>query len=353
MNILIIQRQSLVAHINFSLSVYARILEAMDWLQDNTEVEYAVCVDSDTYISSMLKWADAVILSKHFTPRAQNIVQMAHSFGCTTLLDIDDWVFSFPTYSGAACNNAKRQTEIQKMLQLVDHVTVANQMILKTVKKIRSDAYLVPNGMYIEHYPAPSMQESTPLRVVFTNADFLKIHSFRYDFFRMLNDFNSRHPDVIFDYFGDVTPELSNLDFMFFTNRIPYDDFLHCLIKGQYAMAITPLGGREDHESFFFNCCKNPFKYFNYAIAGIPCIFSDVKIYRDYIENGKTGILTQNTYESWYTALETLFNDKEKRKTIRWNAYQNVAKNYHIKHSSLLFLDIIRSKNIGISNPII
>ena len=343
MNILVVQRQSLVARVDFSLSVYARVIEAMDWLQDHCGVKYAVCGEASPHLFSMLRWADAVIFSKHFSPQAQKIAAAARVHGCVTLLDIDDWIFAFPAYSGGVQKGTAHLENIRAMLDAVDHVTVPNEFLHEKVAKIRPDVVLMPNGIYVERYPKPCMMESSLPRIVFTNADSLKIQTFRHEFLQALNDFSSNYPEVIFDYFGDASPELLDLELMFFSNRIPYNDFIHCLSKGGYIMAVTPLGGEEDPDSYFFNRCKNPFKYLNYGVAGIPCIYSNVKIYRDCVRHGETGILVENTYAAWTEALESLYSDRLARLAIRENAYRNVCEHHHIRQAAELLLKILGS----------
>jgi len=340
MNILVVQRESLVARVGFSLSVYARIIEAMVWLKDHRGVDYAVCGEDDPYIMEMLKWAKIVVFCKHFSNKAQQIALMAKKSGCQTLLDIDDWVFEFPEYSGSINLANDVEVNILNMLKVVDFVSVANSVLKESLSGIRDDCILVPNGIYVERYKKYSEFEIHPQRVVFANADFIKIQNFRKDFIRVLSSFSAKNKSVIFDYYGDVSPDLTSIDFMFVSNRIPYDDFLNCLIFGGYAIAIIPLGGEEDGDAFFFNSCKNPFKYLNYAVAGIPGIYSNVKIYRECVTNNVTGVLVDNKYDEWMDALDNLLLDFDLRQKIRNNAYSDVYENHHIKKTSSILYEM-------------
>ena len=335
MNVLVVQRHSLVAGADFSLSVHARIIEAMDWLRDQGMIQYAVCGEQDESISRVLRWADAVMFSKHFSDRAIAIAREARHSECLTLLDLDDLVTAFPSYSGGAAN--REQAEFETMLGLADYVTVANSRLMESILPLRGDCVLAPNGMYAEKYPSPLMADAYPPRCVFTNADYLKIHVFKRDFIRLLQDFHDAHPEVGMDFFGDPFPELASLPFVHYTRRIPYAEYMHCLARNGYCFALTPLGAEEDAESLLFNRCKNPFKFLNYGIAGVPGIYSDCDIYRDCVEHKRTGLLAKNTYDEWYASMELLLADARLRDTIRNYCYQTVCSEYHIRHAALQF----------------
>lgn len=344
MNVLVVQRQSLVAGVDFSLSVHARIIETMDWLRDQGLIQYACCGESDKSILCVIKWADVVVFNKHFSSGAIALARVAKQAGCVTLLDIDDLVTAFPSYSGG--KGTAQQNGFTEMLGSMDFVTVSNAHLLEALRPLRSDCVLMPNGIYVEKYPAPIMEEVYPPRVVFTNADYLKIQAFKHDFIRVLQDFHDTHPEVVFDFFGDPFPELSCLPFIHYTRRIPYEEYISCLARNGYCFAITPLGAEEDVESFRFNQCKNPFKFLNYGVAGIPGIFSDCDIYCDCVEQNYSGILVSNTYDAWFAAMELLLYDTELRETIKINSYNAVCDIYHIKFAASQYYNIFHERYI-------
>ncbi|MDR1396724.1 MAG: hypothetical protein LBJ14_03210 [Desulfarculales bacterium] len=342
MNVLVIQRQSLVAGADFSLSVYARIIEAMDWLRDQGMIQYACCGESERAVFGMLNWADAVIFSKHFSDKAIAIARAAKKAGCVTILDLDDLVTAFPSYSGG--NAAQRQGGFSVMFDIMDHITVANSRLLEAMRPARGDCRLAPNGIYVEKYPKPLMEEAYPPRCVFTNADYLKVQAFKYDFIHLLQDFHAAHPEVVMDFFGDPFPELTSLPFIHYTQRIPYAEYIRCLARNGYCFAVTPLGAEEDEESLYFNQCKNPFKFLNYGIAGIPCIFSASNIYTECVVHGHTGLLVNNTRHAWSESMELMFEDTLLRATIKENSYRTVCEQYHIEPAARLYYELLNRR---------
>jgi glycosyltransferase involved in cell wall biosynthesis len=342
MNILVVQRQSLVASVSFSLSVHARIVEAMEWLRDQNLISFATCDENSSAISKMLPWADAVVFCKHFSFTSIALARKAREKNKIVLLDIDDWVFDFPSYSGGE-NDASTASRISEMLDLAHVVTVANQILLDKVKTFCKEATFVPNGIYAEKYPSPSFKESWPSRIVFTNADFLKVNSFKREFVRVLQVFSAKHPEIIFDFYGDSFPELDSLPFMHYTNRIPYNDYMCCLSNSSYCFGIVPLGAEEDKESSLFNSCKNPFKYINYGLSGIPAIYSNASIYKHAIKDRETGILVSNDYSSWINAMEEVLGNKTLRECIVNNSREDILNNYHISKSADVYYKLMVS----------
>lgn len=334
--VLALQRQSLVADGVPSLSVTARVTEVLDYLEYLGKVEYASISENDPCASLALVWADVLILSKHNSLAALGLAQLARSKGLRVIYDIDDWIFSFPTYSGGRA--VKNPSFAQEIIALANVVTVANAELLKRLPHVMPEAkpILMPNGMWVERYCRPDVvtQEATAPRVLFTNADFLKVQSARDGILSALHVFFARHPGYVLDFFGDPFPEMFSLPFLHFTNRMPYENYMHAIVAGNYQFSITPLGAEEDKESADFNTCKNPFKYINYGTARIPGIYSKADIYNTCIQHGQTGLLVGNDFEKWLDILELMACDFDLRERIRRQAYNDVMENFHVRKSA-------------------
>lgn len=347
MKILVVQRGSHVATAPFSLSVAARITEPLDYLADRGEVSYVTVGEVGVDIDGYLKWADAVIFSKHFSPESISIAEKARKRGLRTVYDLDDWILEFPAYSGGSLRQSGRIENILKFFELVDVVTVSNERILREIRQYFESPILVPNGMYVEKYGLSCEKPYDPPRVVFTNADVLKIEASKQGFIRALQDFFQSHPEYILDCFGDPFPEIHSLPIMHFTSRMPYEDYMHCLVAGKYSFAVTPLGGIEDRESLLFNGCKNPFKFLNYGAAGVPGIYSRTPIYENCIIPDSTGLLVENSYGGWRDSMERMVVDIDLRERIRNNALLEVKAKHHIRFSATSLLGALTANALG------
>lgn len=342
--VLVLHRESLVAPGAPSLSVSARITEVLDYLADSGGVEHCAVSENDPCVEGAVRWADVMVLSKHRSARALELVRLARRLGKGVVYDVDDWIFSFPSYSGgSACATANHTLDI---IALSHVVTVANEELLKRVPDVIPLARLIllPNGMWVERYgqgAAGRAEGRGAPRVVFTNADFLKVQESKDAILSALNVFFMRHPDWVLDFFGDPFPEMFSLPFLHFTNRMPYQEYMRAIVSGGYMFAITPLGADEDAESAVFNACKNPFKYINYGVAGIPGIYSRARIYRDCVVQDETGLLVENRFETWLDAMERYAASAALRNRVSWAAHGHVSRAYHVKDAAQVFMGLL------------
>lgn len=341
--ILALQRESHVAHGVPSLSVAARITEMLDYLEQQGQVEYTSINELDPAASNALAWADVLVLSKHSSLATLTLVKQAKRSGKIVVYDFDDWIFSFPKYSGGQQNNGKTAL-IHEILSYCTHITVANPQLQHKLRPVVGKTVLMPNGMWVEKYRPNGLDDlhlPRSNRIVFTNADFIKMDAAKELFLTALQIFFLKYPDLVMDFYGDPFPELVSLPFIHFTNRIPYDQYIRSLISSRYLFAITPLGADEDPVASEFNNCKNPFKYLNYAVAGIPSLYSSSPIYKNVIKDGCNGIIVENTLNAWVLALESILSNSRKRFEISAESIKDVGGNFHIKSSANVFSKLL------------
>ncbi len=77
-------------------------------------------------------------------------------------------------------------------------------------------------------------------------------------------------------------------------------------------------------EDTLFNRAKSEIKWIESALVRVPTIASCVGSYEVMVEDGVTGILCENTAESWYRGMCRLVEDAKLRKAIGENAHQYV-----------------------------
>jgi len=344
LKVLALQRESHVAPGVPSLSVAARVTEVLDYLQSIQQLEYTSIPENNPAASNGVRWADVVIFSKHSSTRALELALQARALGKHLIYDIDDWIFSFPEYSGGKQKTAKKNC-MQEILSCTDVVTVANTRLQSKIEQFIPNSHFIPNGIWVEKYTddtlAPRKNEGVN-KIVFTNADFLKLENSKEVILTALQVFFIKHPTFVIDFFGDPFPEIISLPFLHFTNRMPYEEYMQALVSGNYLFSITPLGAQEDPKAAEFNACKNPFKYLNYGAAGVPGIYSSSPIYTDCIQHGLSGWLIENTLQDWLHALELMAFDCELRERIRSNAFEDIARHHHIRYSGNALLHALR-----------
>jgi len=125
-----------------------------------------------------------------------------------------------------------------------------------------------------------------------------------------------------------------------FEERIVFNKFVKWVklpeLIASVDINIAPL------EDTLFNRAKSENKWIEAALVRVPTIASRVGAFARMIENGKTGILCENTTDAWYTAMERLVKDAEYKKTIAKNAYHYVSENCITVTKSAEFAEYIK-----------
>jgi hypothetical protein len=103
----------------------------------------------------------------------------------------------------------------------------------------------------------------------------------------------------------------------------------HNEFKQLISGVVNPIGVIPLDDSRF-SSCKSPVKFFDYSLAGVPVICSNVPPYVDFIENGKTGFLVNNNVQDWLERIEFLMSSSVDRQTVSKAASEFVKQNYSL-----------------------
>lgn len=98
-----------------------------------------------------------------------------------------------------------------------------------------------------------------------------------------------------------------------------YEAFLALMLSLRWDIAIAPLIGES------FETYKTNVKYREYGGCGIAGAYSRVPPYSDYVEDGVTGLLVDNTVDAWVRALRRLIDDGALRQRIVDGAHADIA----------------------------
>jgi len=126
--------------------------------------------------------------------------------------------------------------------------------------------------------------------------------------------------------------------------RLPnfsYDEFKAFIRTLDNPIGIIPL------DDSLFSSCKSAVKYFDYGLAGIPVICSNVPPYSDVISHSVTGLLVENQTAIWVGAIEELVNSVEKRKHIVLQAREMVEKDFSIENAARHWNSLINKLEMG------
>ncbi len=104
--------------------------------------------------------------------------------------------------------------------------------------------------------------------------------------------------------------------------------------KSGWDVAIAPL------QDTPFNHSKSDIKFLEYAVFGVPAVYSRCKAY-DTVQDGKTGLLANR--ETFAEALVELLDSPAKRKSIAQDAYDYVRSERTLEKSAGKLIDIVES----------
>lgn len=76
-----------------------------------------------------------------------------------------------------------------------------------------------------------------------------------------------------------------------------------------------------------FNRAKSEIKWSESALVGVPTVASNIGAFEEVVKSGETGILAENTEDSWYEAISLLVEDEVFREKIAEQAREYVIKN--------------------------
>lgn len=95
--------------------------------------------------------------------------------------------------------------------------------------------------------------------------------------------------------------------------------------KCSWDIALAPLPEGEFFKYKYFN------KFLEYGALKVSGIYSNIEPFIYIVENGKNGILCENTEEAWYNAIKKLIEDEELRQGIAEQAFLTLKEGYSLE----------------------
>ena len=119
---------------------------------------------------------------------------------------------------------------------------------------------------------------------------------------------------------------------------VDYAKFIPWATKNlRWDYALAPL------EDTLFNRSKSDIKFLDYAMLGVPGIFSAVSSYRDTVVHRETGWLCDNRPDAWSEALATLLTDSSLRDSMASNASDYVINNRTLRTCAINWLNVVKT----------
>lgn len=252
-----------------------------------------------------LDWADVVILQRVGDPYSVNLVIRLRRRNKYVVFDIDDLLTDVPAFLSDAEPSRKLKRFLEDCLAMSNIVTVSTLRLKNALQRYNPSIEIIENGAA----PATGVcqhQAGTPVNLVVASSDTVRL-----DFIApVLAHLQRRHPNKLRivaigppgDFLVQHGVACQRLA------KMSYAEFRATLPRLGNAIGIIPL------DESLFSGCKSAIKYFDYALAGIPSICSNVPPYCDVIANGDTGLLVDNAPDDWERAITRLMDNTERNR---------------------------------------
>ena len=274
---------------------------------------------------------DIVILCRCFGKNAEKIEAKARQMKIPTIYFIDDDLIApckiaLSPKKFSMHSSPERTASIRKLMNNVDCVYASTDKLKERLESHNINNKIVHTN--INCSPAHSIditKQKTNLLIKKIGymgfghgADFeivgsaIKSLMTKYEFIRLELIGSIEIPEML----QDMESRIKSYPPIF-----DYYDFLAFLESLEWDVGICPLAPTN------FNNCKSINKWIEYASCGIPTIATGGSIY-DTCVSGMCGILCENTYESWYKAMESILFDSNLSNLIRFNAHTKAWREY-------------------------
>jgi len=244
--------------------------------------------------------------------------------------DLDDMFLDVPKSHPSYIELDKRAPYIKWMLKEVDLVTVSTSQIKESLDRYTSRPIRVqPNLLDWNLFDAKPRRRNGEFCFLVSGTsthgrDWALIEEPLAEILNRYQNvakaiFFGQAPGRFFDH-----PSVKVIDF-----EEHYNHYASRLRALNVHAALVPL---EDNR---FNQCKSNIKWLEYSAAGVPGAYSDLAPYRSSIRHGESGLLINNTADSWFHAMDFLISNPEAVSFMIDNSRRQVREQYSV-YSDLL-----------------
>lgn len=275
--------------------------------------------------------ADVWVVHREFADPelSEGLLEAARALGKPVVFEIDDLVTHLPrsnpmwSYCGRVAN------DVLATMREADYVTTSTgrlaQELAREEPSIHAKTRVLPNCINTTLWgERPTFAHPTDDTIVIGWFGSM----FHDDDLALVRDtiayLRRRHGNLIrFDFHGYIPPALAGLDGVRLVQSASADMESYVL-RARNAVVHIGIAPLTDHP---FNHSKSDMKWLEYALHGIPGVYSKVGAYADSVIDGVTGLLVENTTAAWVGAIERLIDDRELRQQLATNAFLAVSRN--------------------------
>ena len=254
------------------------------------------------------------------------------------ITEMDDWIFDVPSYNIASHPyqpNSDREKVALRQIEISDALIVSTNFIAESIRALfpGKPVYVVRNGIDFDLWdsakagPTVKKQDGR-IRIGYTGCGNHggDLEHIKRPLLAILDEF----PNVEFVTSGAMrrgrkdAPVVIEHERSYVLNQWASIDDWPSAVKGwQMDIGIAPL------LDVTFNRAKSNLRWLEYSALGIPTVASNVRPFRDSIEDGKDGFVCASR-KAWYETLRGLIIDAGKRRSVGAAAYKRVKAGFNM-----------------------
>lgn len=221
-------------------------------------------------------------------------------------------------------DNIRRRDLFRASFKNADLVSCTTDILAEKLRTINPNVAVLPNLIDFNQYPNPKIElVKKEIRIGWQGG--ASHYEDLFMIYDALEKILKKYPNVTFVYWGDMKlyGKLRNLPI----DRVEaygwsnYEVYPYKLKLLNLDIGLCPVVENE------FNRNKSAIKYFEYSVTGSASIASNWPPYSPCITHGRDGLLIGP--EQWFSAMEELILNKEKRQLLARNAYENIYENFN------------------------
>jgi glycosyltransferase involved in cell wall biosynthesis len=303
------------------------VLKPLSALARQQKIQLRSSLESRASLN-LVHWADMIVFCRNTEPAYAHLLSEALSTHKPIVFDLDDNFWDVPFDSDPELAQYHRlPLRIQQLEKYLEHATLIRvyspdlkQIVLKYNNNVRLlkagfDFSLVPRKAHKRGPGAPVQLVYATSRIV-DNQYLLFADALR----QILQTYKDKVEMTIW---GCQPADLVGLQGARFKPLISsYEKFLRVFASGNFDIGLAPLEDTPFHRS------KTNTKFRDYGASRVAGIYSNVSVYSSCIDQNETGLLVDNTPESWFKGIARLIDDSSLRERIQENAYKKVYQEF-------------------------
>ena len=303
------------------------VIKPLSALAARRQIQLDVRLETKASVTAIHS-ADLVVFCRNTEPSYSYLLNEAVSTNKPIIYDLDDnfWDVPFETDPELARYHRLplRIQQLEKYLAHATLVRVYSPVMRDLVSRLNQKVRLLKAGFDFSLLPVQFKQRDgrEKIKVVYATSRTVdnQYKLFAKGMTRALAKFGD---DVEFTIWGCSPGDLVGHKGIRVLPLVgDYENFLHRFARSGFDIGLAPM------EDTAFYRSKTNTKLRDYGACRVAGIYSDVEVYSSCVENGRTGLLVQNTDDGWFEAISTLVKNSQLRTDIQDNAYKKVYEEY-------------------------